>query len=232
MSDAEKVYVLQQFAKPAVRLAFVRKVYGIVSAQLIFTAAVVYLLRMVPNLLPNLIRRLGVSIGLLPMLPLMLLSASPTARSNDSPIAYLLLALFTGFEAMAVGAFTWALPVQLIMRAAGATAIATGGLSLYALQTRRDFTLMGGTLFSCLLGLMALSLMQVFFGGDVLQTMRTSLGLVVFCAYLVYNTQMMMGGNKKRQLRPTEHMMAAVTIYTDIMNMFLHILAAMARRED
>lgn len=33
MSDAERVYVLQQFAKPAVRTAFIRKVYAIVATQ-------------------------------------------------------------------------------------------------------------------------------------------------------------------------------------------------------
>ena len=44
-------------------------------------------------------------------------------------------------------------------------------------------------------------------------------------------TQMMMGGNKKRQLRPNEHIMAAITLYTDILNLFLHILSAMARAE-
>ena len=45
--------------------------------------------------------------------------------------------------------------------------------------------------------------------------------------YLVVNTQMMMGGNKKRQLRPDEHIMASVTLYTDIINIFLHMLASM-----
>jgi hypothetical protein len=41
MSDAERVYVLQQFEKPAIRLAFLRRVYALVSAQLVLTAAVV-----------------------------------------------------------------------------------------------------------------------------------------------------------------------------------------------
>ena len=54
-----------------------------------------------------------------------------------------------------------------------------------------------------------LGLLQLVFGGDMLMTMRISLGLVVFCGYLVYNTQMMMGGKKNgRQIRPNEHIMA------------------------
>ena len=42
---------------------------------------------------------------------------------------------------------------------------------------------------------------------------------------------MMMGGKKKRQIRPTEHIMAAVTLYSDIINIFLHLVATMSREE-
>ena len=63
-------------------------------------------------------------------------------------------------------------------------------------------------LYASLLGLSFLGLLQLVFGGDMLMTMRISLGLVVFCGYLVYNTQMMMGGKKNgRQIRPNEHIM-------------------------
>ena len=179
------------------RLAFLRKVYGIVSLQLLLTAAIVYALRTVPGLLPMLFRRLGPSLGLLPMIPLLALSASPSARDSSKPLAYILLALFTALEGLAIGAFTWMLPAQLILRAGGATAIATGGLSLYALNTKRDFTVWGGMLSSILLGLLALSLMQAVFGGSWLMTLRSGAGVAVFCAYLVMNTQMMMGGNKR-----------------------------------
>ena len=229
MSDAERVYVLQQFEKPAVRLAFLRKVYGVVFGQLLLTAAIVYALRTVPGLLPSVVRRLGVSLGFLPVIPLMLLSLGGTS----GPLAYVLLAAFTALEALAVGAFTWGVPTALMLKAAGATAVATGGLSMYALTTKRDFTPSAGILYSSILGLLALGLMQLVFGPmPAVQTMRISLGLVVFCAYLVVNTQMMMGGKKKRQLRPTDHIMAAVTLYTDIINIFLHVLASMARNQD
>ena len=56
-------------------------------------------------------------------------------------------------------------------------------------------------------------------------------GTLIFCAYLVYNTQMMMGGNKKRQLRPNEHILGAVQIYTDIMGLFMHLLVSMAKAD-
>ena len=231
VGDTEKVYVLQQFEKPEVRLAFMRKVYSIVTAQLAVTALIVYVLRNVPGLLPGLVQKLGTAIGLLPLIPLTLLAVIPGVRGSGSNLAYLLLAIFTVLEGLAVGAFTWFLPTSLILRAAGATTVATGGLTLYALTTKRDFTMLGGMLYSCLLGLLALGIMQYFVGGNLLQSGRAALGTFVFCGYLIVNTQMMMGGNKAKQLRPNEHIMAAITLYTDILNLFLHILAAMARSE-
>ena len=71
--------------------------------------------------------------------------------------------------------------------------------------------------------------MQALFGGDWLTSARIAGGALLFCAYLVYNTQMMMGGKKARQVRPDEHLLAAVQIYTDIINIFLQVVAAMSR---
>ena len=54
---------------------------------------------------------------------------------------------------------------------------------------------------------------------------------LLFAGYLLYNTQLMMGGGKSRQVRPDEWLLAAVSIYTDVINMFMAILEIMARQE-
>lgn len=225
MSDAELIHVKQQFQRPAVRLAFLRKVYGIVAVQLAMTTGIVALLRANPQILIALFSKLNVALFWLPMLPLMLLPQA--ARSGSQQYQYFLLALFTVFESIGVGAATMSFPLQLVLRAAGTTAIATAGLSMYALTTRRDFSIFGGMLSSMLLASIALGLMQRLFGGPPMLALQSFVGVAVFCGFLVVNTQMIMGGNKKRQLRPNEHIMGAVSIYTDIMGLFLNILASM-----
>ena len=74
--------------------------------------------------------------------------------------------------------------------------------------------------------------MWAIFGGSWLYFGQTYFGVLLFCGYIVYNTQLMMGGGKARQLRPDEHIMAAVSLYTDIINLFLYLLQAMARNQD
>ena len=45
-----------------------------------------------------------------------------------------------------------------------------------------------------------------------------------FFQYLVYDTQIMMGGGKQYALSPEEYIFAALNLYLDIVNMFLYIL--------
>ena len=49
-------------------------------------------------------------------------------------------------------------------------------------------------------------------------------GAFVFSLYLVYDTQMMMGGNHKYALDPEEYIFAALNIYLDVINLFTYIL--------
>lgn len=231
MSGAERVYVLQQFAQPAVRLTFLRKVYSIVAVQLAFTAAIVAALRTHPAFLYAVVRRLGQGLFFLPMLPVLLLSLLERERNSGSGLAYFLLAIFTAFEGLAVGVVSSQFPLDLVLRAVFSTAAATAGLSAYALTTKRDFTVFGGLLSSCVTGVFVLSLLQVFMRGSVLHSLHAGFCTLLFCAYLVFNTQAMMGGKKQRQVRPTEHIMGAVQIYTDIMGLFMHLLQSMARAD-
>lgn len=48
---------------------------------------------------------------------------------------------------------------------------------------------------------------------------------IFFCLqYLVFDTQMMLGGNHKYSVSPEEYIFAALSLYVDIVNLFLMIL--------
>ena len=57
--------------------------------------------------------------------------------------------------------------------------------------------------------------MQMVYGGA---------GAILFSFYLVYDTQMMMGGDHKYSISPEEYVFAALALYLDIINLFLYIL--------
>ena len=51
-----------------------------------------------------------------------------------------------------------------------------------------------------------------------------SLGALVFSLYIVYDTQLMMGGKHKYALDPEEYIFAAINLYIDFIQLFRFIL--------
>ena len=50
-------------------------------------------------------------------------------------------------------------------------------------------------------------------------------GALVFMVYIVYDTQLMIGGKHKYSLDPEEYVFAALNLYLDIINLFLYFLS-------
>ena len=49
-------------------------------------------------------------------------------------------------------------------------------------------------------------------------------GALIFMVYIVYDTQIMMGGKHKYALDPEEYVFAALNLYLDIINLFMYLL--------
>ena len=49
-------------------------------------------------------------------------------------------------------------------------------------------------------------------------------GALIFSCYLLYDTQLMMGGKHAYSLSPEEYIFASLNIYLDVINLFLYIL--------
>ena len=59
----------------------------------------------------------------------------------------------------------------------------------------------------------------------VMNLLYASLGALVFSLYLVFDTQLMLGGSHKYSISPEEYIFAALNLYLDIVNIFIYILA-------
>ena len=49
-------------------------------------------------------------------------------------------------------------------------------------------------------------------------------GALLFSFYIIYDTQIMMGGKHKYAISPEEYIFAALNLYLDVINLFLYIL--------
>jgi FtsH-binding integral membrane protein len=52
-----------------------------------------------------------------------------------------------------------------------------------------------------------------------------SAGALIFSMYIVYDTQLMMGGKHKYSISPEEYVFASLSLYLDVINLFLYILS-------
>ena len=219
---------------PQVRLGFVRKVYGILSAQLSVTA--VYCL-FVMSLKENHIETLAsIYSGGLVVTVLIAYIASICALTccrmdKAVPVNYILLAIFTGCVSYIVGLACLPYDAQTVVEAAFLTAGVTIGITLYAVTTKSDFTVFGPILFVIGMIFAVASLLSFMFG-PTMRLMYACFGVFLFSFYLLVDTQMIIGGqNRKYQIDEDSYILAAVALYLDIINLFLYILEILGKKD-
>lgn len=121
-----------------------------------------------------------------------------------------------------------------VLLAVGVTAVVCLSLTAFSFQTKWDFTAMGGGLFVCLIVFVLFGFLAIFLRGTfpILNLVYACLGALLFSIYLVYDTQLMMGGKHKCSISPEEYIFAALNIYMDIINIFIYILSIIGSSSD
>jgi modulator of FtsH protease len=107
---------------------------------------------------------------------------------------------------------------QIIMTALGTTAAAFLGLSAYAVRSQRDFSFMRGFLVVGAIGAFVLGLVAYFFNLPTLALVVSGMFLIVSSGIILYQTSEIVRGGE------TNYILATVTLYVSIYNMFLSLL--------
>ncbi|EAJ5693807.1 Bax inhibitor-1/YccA family protein [Campylobacter fetus] len=107
---------------------------------------------------------------------------------------------------------------NIITQAFLMTAVAFGGLTVFAFNTKKDFSAMGKMLFITLIVIVVASLLNLFFQSALLATVIAAIGAILFSAYILYDTQMIIRGGYDSPV------LAAVALYLDILNLFISLL--------
>eukprot|EP00928_Gymnodinium_smaydae_P082779 TRINITY_DN66075_c0_g1_i1.p1 TRINITY_DN66075_c0_g1~~TRINITY_DN66075_c0_g1_i1.p1 ORF type:complete len:263 (-),score=34.21 TRINITY_DN66075_c0_g1_i1:218-952(-) len=219
-----------------VRLGFVRKVYGILSAQLLLSVAVAApLATTAPSWLARHSWLLYLSVAMTIGTLCAMTCCQEVARQY--PTNYLFLFLFTFFEGVMIGfasaSYTW----QSVVLAAGITCVVFLVMSFYAWNTRTDYTGCGPYLFGALA---VLSIFGFLLCGLSLFGVRISwtvmffniCGVFLFTFYIIYDTQLIIGewGGHKSEFGVDDYAFASLTLYLDIINLFLHLLSLLGNQ--
>lgn len=98
------------------------------------------------------------------------------------------------------------------------TTVAFGGLSVFAMNTKRDFSAMGKMLFIALIVIVVASLINIFFHSPVLQLAIASISSILFSAFILYDTQNIIKGAYETPIE------GAIALYLDFLNLFVSLL--------
>lgn len=98
------------------------------------------------------------------------------------------------------------------------TGVAFGGISLFAINTTKDFSFLGKFLFIALIIMIVAGLINIFLGSPLLQVILAAAGALVFSAFILFDTQNIIRGNFSS---PVE---AAIALYLDVLNLFISLL--------
>lgn len=119
-----------------------------------------------------------------------------------------------------------------VLMAVGITAAVCLTLTIFAMQTKYDFTMMGGVLLVAMVVFIIFGIVAMFLPGKIMTLVYGSCGALLFSIYLIYDTQLMMGGEHKYSISPEEYIFAALNLYLDIVNIFLYILTIIGATRD
>lgn len=227
-TDTDPIVKGFEFSTESIRRGFIRKVYSILSIQLLVTLGAVMLFvynDQTKEFADKNDWLFFVSI-ILVFVALITMCCCEGIR-RTSPHNMIFLSLFTIGEAIGVAYSTMRFEADVVMMAVGLTAVVVIALTMFAFQTKWDFTMMGGTLFAALFVFFMVGIIISFttFGRTRAGVLvMSSIGVLIFSAYLIYDTQKIMGGDHKYSMSPEEYIFGAITLYLDIINLFLYIL--------
>lgn len=199
----------------------IRNTYMLLSLTLLFSAAMagVSMALNLPH--PGLLITLVGYFGLLFL----------TSYLRNSAWGLLAVFALTGFMGITLGPIlsmyltAFSNGGQLVMMALGGTGVIFIGLSAYALTTQKDFSFMGGFLMVGILVAFLAGIGAAIFNLPGLSLGVSAMFVLLMSGLILYETSNIIHGGE------TNYIMATVTLYVAIYNLFmslLHLLAAFA----
>ena len=208
----------------SIRLGFIRKVYGILSIQLLITT-ILCLIAMISksyqSFLINNISLAYLMIFFTIILPIIIICCPDTM--SKVPMNYIILLLFTIAESYLVSFICAFSNPKIVFMAAFMTFAMVISLTIYAITTSTDMTLNGSILFIGCCSLFLFSFFLIFTNNKLLHIIFCIAGIIILGFYLIYDTQLIIG-NKSYCVEMDDYILGSFMLYTDIVSLFLYIL--------
>ena len=236
-------------SRAASRTSFLKRVYGLFTASIIFSAigAVVALNAGVASS-QAIIRIGGQSVAVPPLvayfgqhyiIAALIMLGSVFGASMVRHVKGLnMLALFgmataigvviapTLFYATLASSIGKTLSASPVRDAFILSAVGFGGLTGYALTTSKNFSYLGGALTMGIFVVFGASLLNLFVGSSVFSLAISSVAVLLFGAFVLYDTSRLLHSDEEDAVG------GAIQLYLNFLNIFLSLLRILSSRRD
>lgn len=218
-----------------VRHAFIRKVYTIISIQLLVTVAIIAVFTFVKPVGDFVRANLAIyyaSYAVFLATYLTLICCQGPRRRF--PWNIILLILLTLAMAYMTGTISSVYKTKAVIIAMIITAVVSISVTIFCFQTKVDFTSCTGLF--CVLAIVMVvtgiitAIVLAFKYVYWLHMVYAAVGAICFTLFLAYDTQMVLG-NRRHSISPEDYITGALQIYTDIVHIFTFVLQLVGRQD-
>ncbi|XP_053288675.1 protein lifeguard 1 [Pleuronectes platessa] len=215
------------FSDAVIRRGFIRKVYLTLMIQLLVTVGIICAFLYWATLREWALDTYWFSYCMMAVVMVLILTLSCCDNIRRRvPLNFIALGLFTVAEGLMLGSVAVYFAAEAVLWAVGATALVSFALTLFAMQSKWDFTAANGSLWVFAWTLFSFAMLCAIMRSQYLYIVYACLGTLLFSLYLVFDTQLILGGkHRKYQVSPEEYVFAALNLYLDIVSLFLLLLS-------
>ena len=224
----EEVAYLTAMTPDSMRQEFISKVYSILWCQILFTSFFIGLCNQNTDVSSFVISQYGQVISIICMVCLFVMTVSLICfyeNLKQKPYNWMYMVSYTILMTYLLGVVGVVYSSQMLLLGGITTLSIFLGLSLYAVQSKYDYTQYGNYLIIVLFSFILFGFILGFTNIPILNTVYSVLGAMIFAFYIVYDTQLIVGGkHRKHQFSTDDYVIASISLYLDIINMFLYLM--------
>ena len=200
-----------------IRMGFLRKVYGILSLQLLITTIIAGSIAYNPIIheiiCPN--TWLIPVCQILSIISFILL----VLEQDNEPFNYILLGICAMLQAVTIGFVINKYKLFIVLYVCILTLFITFNLMLYAFQTTYEFSIIHAGLFNAAIIVVWLGIMNIVYNSPIIVLILCGAMIYIYSLFIILDTQRLM-----KEVYPEDYILATINLYTDILIIFLELI--------
>lgn len=220
--EAAKHYP-SQMEDPQLRWGFIRKVYSILTLQLLLTAIIASIVVMTPRINQFFRTRNGLIVYLIIAIFTIIIMLVMNCFLNKHPINIILLGVFTIMFSIMVGVSCVFSKGEIILQASILTTVLAVSLTLFTFWAAKrgwDFNFLYPFLFCTLILVLLFCMIEIFYPmGSMVRMVISFIVALLYCGFIIYDTD-----NLIKRCSYDEYIIAAAMLYVDMINLFVTML--------